>query len=216
MSADDSHGELHQNPPLNKGQIHTKRHSAEDPAKMAVLDRWDFCLFVRKRILSTVVFYYVFFFCIQCIMYYIWTHINFPCEISFTMVTIYTIYCVSVRCVQRPHPPCAVRAAQCPVLQPAAKPLTKVREPRSDWYWCQCQVCGVWTTQWTLEMSSYILGGHNIKAQQQTERTLWDQIKWPYNQGHLKIKGCKIEGALYVGKFVIFFLGQLKLKLNEA
>ena len=26
----------------------------------------------------------------------------------------------------------------------------------------------------------------------------WDQIKWHYNQGGLKIKGCKIEGALYL------------------
>ncbi len=32
----------------------------------------------------------------------------------------------------------------------------------------------------------------------QNKFALWDQIRWSYNQGGLKIKGCKIVGPLYM------------------
>ncbi len=48
------------------------------------------------------------------------------------------------------------------------------------------------TTQWTMEIS-YISGDHKIWGSTAYKNALWDQIKWSYYQGGLKIKGCNIE-----------------------
>ncbi len=40
-----------------------------------------------------------------------------------------------------------------------------------------------------------------MKLQQHTKNNLWDQIKWSYNQGSLKIKCCKTGSTAFLFNF---------------
>ncbi len=54
-------------------------------------------------------------------------------------------------------------------------------------------------------MWSCIAGSLKIKVQWIVHTTaLWDQIRWPYNQGGLKMKGCKMKGCKMKGCKIVY------------